>query len=225
MRLRTFLALVVVLVLGWDGVAHAKGPTEGTIEGDSLSAPIVIAGDEGGSSDFWNLVEQSGYFPAAFKQSPDPMLDAAPTDHLGPAFLVTWRMPFEGGVMDTLHQTLYPYADGGPLAYTEPGQPFFGREHSRGGWYRADHAMPGTLARLGVPVPAGFSLTTAASASTATAPRPTPTTVTAKAAAPAKAPSRDGSAWWPGVGIVALVATLAAGGFAIARHRVRMSPA
>src|SRR4029450_8626056 len=111
MRLRTLGVIVGVLVLGWPGVAHAKGPTEATIEGETLTAPLPIAGDEGGTGDFWSLVEQAGFFPAGFKETPAPMVDAAPTDQLGPAFEITWRMPYEGGVMDALRQTLYPYAE------------------------------------------------------------------------------------------------------------------
>ncbi len=208
MRLRMFLAVVAAMVLGWPGVAHAKGPTEATIEGDSLDAPILISGAEGGSSDYWKLVEQSGFFETTFGQTPDRTLKAAPTDELGPAFVVTWRVPYDTAAVE-IREMLYPYAEGGPLAYTAPGQTFVGGQETHGGWFRAPVAMTATLERLGVPLPA-----------TASAP--------AQPATPSPAPPQSTSgqtAWWPETGIVVLVAVALIGGGFATRRRMRVSPA
>src|SRR5262245_36547955 len=119
MRLRVMLGVIAMVLLAWPGVAHAKGPESATIEAGDGTHSIAVSGPEGGSSDFWKLVEQSGFFPALFGQAPDPMLDAAPTDDLGVALLVIWQLPSPAHTTDVVRQTLYPDAAGGPVTYTE----------------------------------------------------------------------------------------------------------
>ena len=122
--------------------------------------------------------------------------------NLGASFLVTWQVPYEAGEVFTIRMTLYPYAEGGPLAYSEPGQRVFDTV-SNGGWVRASRLLPATLERLGVPDP----------------------TAPARTATPRRPPTDDGTRnWWP-VSIVVAVAVAGLGGLLIARRRVRMSPA
>ena len=231
MRLRTFVAVVAVIVLGTAGVAHAKGPTEATITGDSLSTPIALSGAEGGDTDYWHFVEQAGFFESIYGQEPDHTTAAAPTADLGPEFVVAWRLPSEAGA-DTIVSTVYPYAAGGPLTYTAPGQPFFGTERTQGGWLRASAQLPATLVDLGVPAPPGFAPTTIATvpAPTFTAPPALATPPRATAPTPTAATAAPGSTWWPALGIAAGV--LAAAAFAVgvglaarARRRIHVSPA
>jgi hypothetical protein len=144
LRLAIVSAAAVVAVLAIQGVAFAKGPDEVRIEGDSLPAPVVFSGHEGGSGPFGALVEQAGFFQASFGQQPDPMLGAAPTDDLGTALTLTWRVPGPSGT-DTIRQLVYLDAEGGPLTYTPAGQPFFGTEETHGGWFRAPAALLATV--------------------------------------------------------------------------------
>ena len=66
------------------------------------------------------------------------MLPGRPGGDLGPRYTVDvqgadrrTRPP------PTITQDLYPYADGGPVAYMRPGQPVFGSSTTAGGWFRA----------------------------------------------------------------------------------------
>jgi hypothetical protein len=144
---------VVVAILLVPATAHAKGPDSATIEGAGLAAPIAVDGNHGGSS-FTDLREEAGFMPAAFRETPDPMMRSAPTSELGPKLVITWRVPAGEAPISSIRQDVYPFADGGPLVYTAPGQPFLQTEHTYGGWYRALPALTASLERLGVPAPA-----------------------------------------------------------------------
>ena len=139
----------VVLITGTAGPAWAKGPSEGTITGEGIDAPISVLGE--GTPSGGALIDQVGFFPATFRQIPDPMLATAPTADLGPSFVLAWVVPGPDDRTDTIRQVLYPYAAGGPLVSTEPGQSVFGTERTKGGWYRAPAALLTTLRGLGLP--------------------------------------------------------------------------
>jgi len=206
MRIPVALGVVVAILLV-PATAHAKGPDAATIEGAGLAAPIAVDGNHGGSS-FTDLREETGFMPAAFRETPDPMMRTAPTTELGPKLVITWRVPAEGGAAGSIRQDVYPYADGGPLVYTEPGQTFLHTEHTYGGWYRAVPALTASLRRLGVPAPAASQ---------------TPTTVAKQAPPP--------DSTWTGPLLVALAIAVGAGALvtigltAIARRRRRVAPA
>jgi hypothetical protein len=140
------------LALALPAAALAKGPTEAAIDGPGLKAPIVLTGngDDGYGSAFGSFVEDTGFFPAVFARTPDPMLTARPAGDLGPAYTVTWKVPGPAGV-DTIVSDLYPYASGSPAMYTKPGQPFFGSEQTHGGWYVAPPSLKTTLVTAGLP--------------------------------------------------------------------------
>ena len=59
--------------------AFAKGPSTASISGPGLGKTITLAG-MGDASD---LTQNTGFFPAVFGQSPDPMLPGKPTGKLG----------------------------------------------------------------------------------------------------------------------------------------------
>ena len=143
-RLIALAAAAAALVL--PTTASAKGPSAASITGPGLSSPLVIKGDEGG--DYGSLgvmVEQTGFFPQAFGQSPDPTLRAAPK-RLGSRFSVVYTVPNGSPDSDTLRQDLYPYAIGGPVSYMAPGQKFWGGQQvTHGGWFRASAYGYGNL--------------------------------------------------------------------------------
>lgn len=154
--MRTKVALgLVVAVLAIAAPAHAKGPSGGIIEGEGIDTPIAI--DQGeGTSGGDQIINDVGFFQATFGQMPDVMLDEAPISDLGPKLTIRWRVPGME-VPDEIEQDLYPYADGGPIVYTAPDQPFFGTEHTRGGWFRAPRRLLTTLTALGLPDEAALS--------------------------------------------------------------------
>jgi LPXTG-motif cell wall-anchored protein len=56
---------------------------------------------------------------------------------------------------------VYPYAQGGPVTYMEPGQPFFGMDETRGGWFRGSPELKQALdAGLPSTAPSGDSNST-----------------------------------------------------------------
>jgi hypothetical protein len=116
-----------------------------------MIVPVSIRGTEGASGDLSTLVKLAGLFPAAFGQTPDPMLASAPDERLGPKLSITWRVPDGDPTPSTVRQELYLYAEGGPLTYTVPGQTFLGSERTRGGWFRTPAALRSRWAVFGLP--------------------------------------------------------------------------
>jgi hypothetical protein len=201
--LGTFVAGLVLA-----STASAKGPIAATIDGPGTGGGISLGGngEPGSGAPLGNLSDQAGLFPAAFGQSPDPMLAARPRGDLGPRYTIRYRLPSPNGGESTIRQDLYPYAKGGVVTYTAPGQPFFGTERTRGGWYRAAPALKNTLAKAGLPAQPGARATPA--------PRPSPS-------------GEGGTGWselWPAFG-VALVLGLTAVISLYVRRRQRTATA
>jgi hypothetical protein len=164
-RVVVLAVLAAALMLAVPAAALAKGASAATIDGsgpggpgNGPNGPITLRGDgePGSGTDLGTLAELSGLFPAMFGQSPDPMLDAAPTKQLGPHYTITWTIPDGSGTAKNIRQDVYPYAAGGPVTYTKPGQPVFDQT-TRGGWYKASDALRQHLIALGLPgkAPAG----------------------------------------------------------------------
>ena len=137
--------------------AAAKGPRSATIEGPGLDAPI-----EESAAGMSNLPTLTGLFGTLWADPTIPLLDEAPADDLGPAWVITWDMGTYADVAgvgsdspDLVRQTVYPYADDGPIVHTEAGQPFYGEE-TVGGWYEAPSGLVNVLGRLGVPAESEF---------------------------------------------------------------------
>jgi len=145
-RLTLVAATLAALVL--PGLALAKGPSEGSITGPGFAKTVKVLYDGGGGSPGDNLTQQAGFFPAAFGQSPDPMLHRKPAGPLGPRYAIAWKVPGGSNGMDHIRQDLYPYSRGGAVTYTKPGQPIFGAT-TQGGWYR-DPALKRTLVSVGL---------------------------------------------------------------------------
>jgi hypothetical protein len=151
------LALLAVALLALSAVetALAKGPTVATIDGPGTGGGITLGnGADGGVVGASQLADHAGFFPAAFPQTPDPMLESSPSSDLGPRFTVTYLLPGPDGSEDRVVQDLYPYAEGGPVTFTRPGQSFFRTRGTRGGWYDAPPALRDTLLKAGLPATA-----------------------------------------------------------------------
>jgi hypothetical protein len=131
--------------------ALAKGPSEAAITGPGLGKTISFKGSgEASGSPLGDLTQYTGFFPALFGQSPDPMLKGRPTGKLGPKFTIRYVVPDGNSAGARLTQDLYPYASGGAVTYLKPGQPIFtGR--SLGGWFRGGNELKRTLVEAGLP--------------------------------------------------------------------------
>ena len=159
---RLSLLAIAVAALAVVGTASGKGPIAATIDGPGTGGGITLggSGEPGGDAPLGNFADHAGFFPAVFSQTtPDPMLDSSPSSDLGPRYTVTYNVPGPNGREDRLVQDLYPYATGGPVTFTKPGQSFFGRERTRGGWFEAPPALMDTLVEIGLPAnaPTGSS--------------------------------------------------------------------
>jgi hypothetical protein len=148
---RLVLVGLVVSAFAFASASQAKGPVAATIDGPGIGGGITLG--RGGEAPVWSgtVAQQAGFFSALFRPTPDPMLDSRPSGNLGPRYTVTYRLPGPNGTDDEIRQDLYPYAKGGPVAYTRPGQRFFETRTTRGGWYQASPELKKTLIKLGLP--------------------------------------------------------------------------
>lgn len=150
-RLALFSAAVALLAAFVTTSALAKGASEATITGPGLGKGITLKGEgQVGGGQLMQLAEAAGFFPAVFVTSPNPMLTVRPQGVLGPRYTISYEMPGPSGV-DELRQDLYPYAEQSPVAYTRPGQRFFGTEETVGGWYVASTSLKDELVAVGLP--------------------------------------------------------------------------
>jgi hypothetical protein len=145
---RLILAAAALAALVLPSVSLAKGPTEGSISGPGFVKTFKVTGDGSGGTPSGDLTQASGFFPAAYGQSPDPMLHRKPTGTLGQRYALVWKVPDGEGRIFVIRQDLYPYAAGGAVTYMRPGQSIFGMT-TRGGWYR-DSGLKRTLVSLGL---------------------------------------------------------------------------
>jgi hypothetical protein len=154
-RLILTLALVSLVL---PASALAKGPTAATMDGPGGGGGITFGGDEG-SGPLGALSEQAGFFPAVFRQQPDPMLDSRPKGDLGPKYTITYTVPGPNNEIWMLKQDVYPYATPTPVTYMAPGQTVFETEGTRGGWFQAGPELKDTLVAAGLPsrAPTGSS--------------------------------------------------------------------
>lgn len=129
--------------------ASAKGPAAVSITGPGFSKTLRVGPEGFSRSTVGALTEQSGFLPAVLGTS-EPMLRTRPAGPLGPRYRLVWSVP--AGTIFHIRQEAYPYARGGAVTYTKPGQPIFGMA-TRGGWYR-NPELKRTLIRLGLPAQA-----------------------------------------------------------------------
>jgi hypothetical protein len=148
--LLTALTVLLVLVCA-PSLALAKGPSEAAVDGPGLAELVSIPFDSQWRARFWRIVEDIGFFPAAFRQTPDPMLSTRPRGSLGPKYVITYTLPGPNGVEDTLRQDVYPYAKPRPVSYMEPGQRFFMDQETYGGWFVASPSLKRLLVASGLP--------------------------------------------------------------------------
>lgn len=148
--MRVVLALALAsLVL--PTVALGKGPSTATINGPGTGGGgLTITGCCTPASPTMMLAEQAGFFPAVFRQTPDPMLTKRPRGNLGPKYTVTYTVPGPDNSTFTIRQDVYPYADPSPVTYTAPAQRIFDTT-TRGGWYQAGPDLKRTLVAAGLP--------------------------------------------------------------------------
>lgn len=147
---KALLVLSAVGAIAFPASADAKGASQASIDGPGMGTTVVTGNGETGGDRLGNLGEAAGFFPAVFVRTPDPMSDQRPVGKLGPRYRIVWTVPGPNGASKIV-QYAYPYAQPQPVTYMKPGQAFWGREHTRGGWYAGGSQLSASLFAVGVP--------------------------------------------------------------------------
>ncbi len=142
------LRILLVALLGTAAAlvpvpAAAKGPTEVEITGPGLDEPIRLDWDSPNTSQMQMLAE--------ILYGASPPYRTAPTKRLGPRYVVSFTMAGPDGA-EAIRQHAYPFAEGGPLVRTPPGQTLYG-EAQASGWQRAHDTLDSLFVSLGAPAP------------------------------------------------------------------------
>jgi len=147
-------AVVTTGLLGLTTSVGAKGPQSATVTGPGIEEPIelleVARGLDPSGELERQLMVQTGLWSAPTFESRQP-----PTGELGPAYTLTWinsGPPDRSVESRTIHQELYPDADGGSVIHTPPQAGLEGWGSEMTGWFDAPNALWDTLAQLGVQV-------------------------------------------------------------------------
>src|SRR4051812_3676650 len=146
--MKRLLFILAIAILALPATALAKGPSEAKITGPGLAKAIVISGEETDGSPIMDFADASGFFPAAFGQTPSPISSAAPKGTLGPRYSIEYTVPGGEGVTFTVHQDAYPYAKPYSVTHMRSGQPIFDMQ-TKGGWF-ADTRLKETLVAHGL---------------------------------------------------------------------------
>lgn len=148
MRLLRCVVLVIVLMLGWavvpPGLAWAKGPIGVEIDGPGLQEPLVVEMHSPAAETMWALQEQVGLLVGA------QTLTVPPAGELGDVYRLTWFFS-ESRERDRVEQDVYPWAAGGPVVHTLPGETDWHRLIPAG-WTRGGAGLAEAFTRLGVPL-------------------------------------------------------------------------
>jgi hypothetical protein len=146
--MKRLLLVLAVAALAFPAAAVAKGPSEASITGPGLDNAIKISGPESEGSPMMDFAEAAGFFPAAFGQTPDPMMSGPPKS-LGLKYAIVYTVPGGDGDTFTIHQDLYPYAQPNGVTYMPPGQKIFDMT-THGGWF-TDARLKEILLAKGLP--------------------------------------------------------------------------
>ena len=152
MKTRILLAALLgaLLVLA-PGPAHAKGVEGVTVTGPGLEQPIDIGIQEAANE----LAQTAGLYDGLFVSTNGTLAASPPPGDLGPRYVADYRLAGGPDGAAEVRQELYPFATGGAVTYTPPGQRPFGSEASPGGWFAAGTALTDLLIAAGVSAPAG----------------------------------------------------------------------
>jgi hypothetical protein len=153
MKLRVLVAgtITTVLALGWT-TASAKGAQRLTVTGPGLAAPIILTNSAESGRSLSAIAEKTGLF----KYPADRVLVAKPSGNPGPRYVATYDWLVAQGTTAPLRQELYPFAEGGAVVYTPPGQRVGGGARPPVGWYGSGAELTMLLVAAGVPVPPSY---------------------------------------------------------------------
>ena len=154
--MRRSLVVTVGVLAALAGALPAQAKVAGTasISGPGIGGPgsgADDAGSEGGIS--MKGADGSGYpVMAGLLEDGARAMPEAPTAALGPRYTARFDVRFPKG-QPSLVQYLYPFARGGPLVYTPPGQEWVGGADGTApsGWFRMRPELLAELQERGLP--------------------------------------------------------------------------
>jgi len=144
----------VAATLSLPAAAAAKGPSSASITGPGLDRHLEIAGDGemGPGTPLGTLVSLGGFMAQMYGQTPSATLKAQPRGGtLGPRYRIVYTVPGPNAIRSRVVQLLYPYAKPVPLTYMKPGQTYWGKRKTLGGWFRSSTALTRALVQAGLP--------------------------------------------------------------------------
>ena len=169
LRVAGLVAGLVALVVAFPPATLAKGGDgEGVtavIKGPGLDTPVLLAGESPRDAGLVMRLADNAGLDSAVGDLPDPrynanpLLGKRPKGELGPRYTITYVIPGPNDQVARVTQVLYPHAKltpvpyivpGDTLTYTAPGQPLFGSDETRGGWYIATSHLKLNLVAAGV---------------------------------------------------------------------------
>jgi len=159
-RLRTVAALTAmaigVVTVVAPQQAAAKGAERLTVSGVGVGRIVL----DGRSDDaMWQIAELTAFHEVVFEGGDlsggrKAVRAVRPsTGELGPRIGLAWDMHHTAGAPGVdvpLRQDLFPYAAGGPMLRTPPGQEVYGTPVDSA-WHRVEPALVEVLAALGIP--------------------------------------------------------------------------
>jgi hypothetical protein len=153
LKLRILMAAVLGSGLALvSTTATAKGAQQLTVTGPGLATPIRLTNSAEALTALNTIAEKAGLFhPPA-----DRLTASRPSGDLGPRYVATYDWLIAQNTTAPLRQELYPFAEGGAVAYTPPRQRV-GRGSFAAGWYRAGPELTLLVVAAGVPVPASYA--------------------------------------------------------------------
>jgi hypothetical protein len=160
MRARAlFVGMFLVFTVASAAPASAKGAiTEANISGPGLGGGSGSIGGGGGGGMKIEAPDTDRMWEAGVMEDhkSDSVAElGVPFAKLGPRYLVTYRFDFGPGARDArARQFLYPYAEGGPVTYTRPGQILSAEVFESpltSGWFQAEASFLEFLVENGLP--------------------------------------------------------------------------
>ncbi|MCO6450494.1 MAG: hypothetical protein J5I90_06855 [Caldilineales bacterium] len=147
------ILLLAILLLALNiTVASAKGPISGVITGPGIDQPIELV--EGAEPDLVSrLMERTAIW---FGAGVDALPQEPPAGDLGPGYELVWvnAGPPEISIAErTIRQTLYLFAEAGPLVFTPEQEGLRNWGPGVIGWYQAPDGLREALVALGAPIP------------------------------------------------------------------------
>ena len=136
--------IAVLAPLALVAPAEAKGPQAVVISGPGIES-MRLTWRPSSEHELATLVDLTFPWPGDERPS---LQGKPPLDELGEMYVVSYRMPANHTPTGTVRQSIYPFAEGGPVSFTPLGQRMMGMP-VEGGWHYEPTALTPFMRDLG----------------------------------------------------------------------------